>query len=171
MNIIFLDVDGVLNSSPYFEKIHKDKTPYKQLSEFYLKNLSQIYHKCNAKIVLSSTWRKRPFEDKDYQYLVKSLEKYGMEIYSKTPVIDNKRPLEIKSRLIENKVWHSSQLHKQDINFVILEDDYEDGYKKHNLDKNLVKTSFFGDSIDKCGLNEDATNLAIKILTCGSKVK
>ena len=58
MNIIFLDIDGVLNSLPYFESIKGVKyDKYNEISNFHLKKLSEIYHTCNAKIFLSSTWR------------------------------------------------------------------------------------------------------------------
>ena len=96
MNIIFLDVDGVLNSMAYFEwlkesrnSLHKDGE-YDDISDFHLQMLSKIYHTCNAHIVLTSTWRELDDESNMncysmYQYLVKSLAKYDMKIISKTP--------------------------------------------------------------------------------------
>lgn len=156
MNVIFLDVDGVLNSSEYFNIADKSNGNY-DLADYYLNNLAQIYNLCNAKIVLTSTWRKYPPEHEISKYLVESLAKYGMVIYSKTEVIDNDRPLEIKS-------WLDSQLHKEDINFVILEDEYEDGYEKYNLNNCFVKTSFYGDSIETSGLTVEAVKQAIEIL-------
>lgn len=62
VNIIFLDVDGVLNSMAYFESLnglenslHKDGQ-YNDISDFHLQMLSKIYHTCDANIVLTSTW-------------------------------------------------------------------------------------------------------------------
>ena len=43
MNIIFLDIDGVLNSLPYFESIKGVKyDKYNEISNFHLKKLSEI---------------------------------------------------------------------------------------------------------------------------------
>ena len=55
INIIFLDVDGVLNSLPYCQT-----TPigsYVDISEDNLRNLAVLYRETQAQIVLSSTWR------------------------------------------------------------------------------------------------------------------
>ena len=60
MNIIFLDVDGVLNSMAYFKwlkesgnALHKNRE-YNDISDFHLQMLAKIYHTCNAHIVLTS---------------------------------------------------------------------------------------------------------------------
>ena len=55
MNIIFLDIDGVLNSLPYFESMKDTDETYNEISDFHLEKLAEIYHTCNAEIVLSST--------------------------------------------------------------------------------------------------------------------
>ena len=90
MNIIFLDVDGVLNSSAYFKE-NKSKG-HADISDFHLQMLAKIYHTCNAKIVLSSSWRELDVEDLHvywmYQYLLDELARYDMEIIDKTPVVD-----------------------------------------------------------------------------------
>ena len=58
-NIIFLDIDGVLNSMPYFDKQNHSPPDGKhhEIYDYHLQQLSQIVHTCNAQIVLSSTWR------------------------------------------------------------------------------------------------------------------
>ena len=102
INIIFLDVDGVLNSLPYCQT-----TPigsYVDISEDNLRNLAVLYRETQAQIVLSSTWR----ELKDagdtqcrnmYQGLLKALGHYGMSVYSMTPRIHGNRPEEIRAWL------------------------------------------------------------------------
>ena len=107
MNIIFLDVDGVLNSMAYFEQ-NKDKGRI-EISDYHLQMLAKIYHACDAKIVLSSSWRELDDESDIhvywmYEYLVNELAKYDMEIISKTPVIKMNRPLEIKTWLDNRKL-------------------------------------------------------------------
>lgn len=49
-NIVFLDVDGVLNSMAYFEseKLTPKKEAFSELSDFHLQMLSQIVHACDA---------------------------------------------------------------------------------------------------------------------------
>ena len=86
MNIIFLDIDGVLNSQAYLESKRNNKGFY-ELSTFHLQKLAKLYHSCNALIVLTSTWRQLEKED-IYQYLIDSLAKYDMYIISKTPIIN-----------------------------------------------------------------------------------
>ena len=128
MNIIFLDVDGVLNSMAYFKWLKESgnalrkNEEYNDISDFHLQMLAKIYHTCDAHIVLTSTWRE--LDDKSdmncypmYQYLIDSLEKYGMKIMSKTPVIGMNRPLEIVT-------WLNNRVDKNEIKFVSLDDDY-----------------------------------------------
>lgn len=164
MNIIFLDIDGVLNSLPYFESIKGVKyDKYNEISNFHLKKLSEIYHTCNAQIVLSSTWRELddPLDMNCYpmyEYLVKSLEKYGMKIMSKTPVINMNRPLEIVT-------WLNNRNNKDSIRFVSLDDDFSEiDYAKYGIKDKLIHTKFFCNDISEGGLQQDHVDRAIKIL-------
>lgn len=167
MNIIFLDIDGVLNSMPYFEELKKsgdvDNNKFHEISKFHLSMLSIIYHECNAKIVLASTWRDLydgPSKDayKMYQYLVDSLAKYDMYIFDKTPVINFDRPLEIHT-------WLNNHTEIEIDNFVILDDDYpEKEYKKYGLEEHLISTVYFCSTISEGGLQQRHVDNAIKIM-------
>ena len=164
MNIIFLDIDGVLNSLPYFESIKGVKyDKYNEISNFHLKKLSEIYHTCNAQIVLSSTWREldNPLDTNCYpmyEYLTKSLEKYGMKIMSKTPVIDMNRPLEIVT-------WLNNRSDKDSIKFVSLDDDFSvEDYAQYGIEDKLIHTKFFCNDISEGGLQQEHVDRAIKIL-------
>ena len=55
MKVIFLDVDGVLNSQQLFEKCEDDQLI--SVDEDNIKNLKTIVDATGAKIVLSSSWR------------------------------------------------------------------------------------------------------------------
>ena len=151
MNIIFLDIDGVLNSLPYSKQTNEELNPYT------LTLLSKIYHKYDCQIVLASTWR----ELKDipecadvWNYLIDNLQKYDMKIFDITPMINNNRPKEI-AEWLKNHSW---------TNYVILDDDFPiEDYKKHHLDKHLIKTIFFTDDISEGGLQEKHVKQAIKI--------
>lgn len=161
MNIIFLDVDGVLNSMPYFEK-NKDKG-HMEISDYHLQMLAKIYHTCDAKIVLSSSWRELDDESDIhvywmYQYLVDELARYCMEIISKTPVIDMNRPLEIKT-------WLDNRDDKENIRFVSLDDDFsKEKYDAYGIGDCLVKTEFFCSNISEGGLQQKHVDKAIEIL-------
>lgn len=139
INIIFLDVDGVLNSLPYCQT-----TPigsYVDISEDNLRNLAVLYRETQAQIVLSSTWR----ELKDagdtqcrnmYQGLLKALGHYGMSVYSMTPRIHGNRPEEIRT-------WLEMQTDRQ-ICFVSLDDDFsQEAYDETGIGHCLVRTRYF----------------------------
>lgn len=161
MNIIFLDVDGILNSMAYFKQ-NKDRGRA-DISDYHLQMLAKIYHTCDCKIVLSSSWRELDDESDIhvycmYKYLLDELAKYGMEIIDKTPVIDMNRPLEIKT-------WLEEHGGKDNYNFVSLDDDFsKDKYEKYGIANCLVKTEFFCDNISDGGLQERHVEQAISIL-------
>ena len=163
MNIIFLDVDGVLNSMAYYEHNKKIGRKVREIADCHLQKLAEIYHACNAKIVLSSTWRELDCDDNDtcaamYQYLVDELARYDMKIMSKTPLINNNRPLEIKT-------WLDNRVDKDEIRFVSLDDDFsKDMYDKYGIGDCLVKTTFYCDDVSKGGLQQEHVDRAIEIL-------
>lgn len=163
MNIIFLDVDGVLNSMAFFEQNKGKGRGHSEISDFHLQMLSKIYHTCDAKIVLSSSWRELDCDDNDvcmemYQYLVDELARYDMKIISKTPYVDTIRPLEIKT-------WLDNRVDKDDIRFVSLDDDWsKERYDEYGIGDCLVKTKFFCKDISEGGLQQEHVDKAIKIL-------
>lgn len=138
--IIFLDIDGVLNSMDYFEQT-KDCKGYTEINPEKVKLLKEIVDRTGAQIVLSSTWRDLAQRENEpehpmYTYLTDTLKEYGMEIVDHTPYIEQDRPKEIKA-------WLDNQQDKE-IRFVSLDDDFQ----KHKYDEVgigafLVKTSFY----------------------------
>lgn len=160
MNIVFLDIDGVLNSMPYFESIKdkRDRT-HNEIDESKLPLLKRIVEENNAHIVLSSTWRDLDHEEETYcyamwQYLINSLAKYDMKIMSKTPLIAQKRPLEIKT-------WLDNRVDKEDIKWISLDDDCsEEDYEEYGIGGHLVHTKFFTYDINDGGLQEKHVALA-----------
>lgn len=63
MRVIFLDFDGVLNSTDYFEGMHTDLGPAwqdgedKVLDGVAIERLNRIVERTGAKVVVSSAWR------------------------------------------------------------------------------------------------------------------
>lgn len=172
MNIIFLDVDGVLNSYAYFQEIKARNSHVntdEQIRDYHLQLLAKIYHKCDAKIVLSSTWRElADLTDSKaatamYKYLTDSLARYGMEIYDRTPIIKFDRPLEINT-------WLQGHADLGEINYVSLDDDCDaDEYKVYGMEDHLVHTTYWDDDINESGLQEKHVKQAIKILRGDNK--
>ena len=158
-NFIFLDVDGVLNSKPYLEN-HCD-----ELSDYHLQNLSEIYHSCDCKIVLCSTW-KELWTDPELSdtitnvlrdSLENGLEKYNMSIFDFTPDCGGNRPKEIAQWLSD----HFDEVKS----FVILDDDFpEEDYEAFNLNNNLVHTYYFCRREEDGGLQKKHVDKAIQIL-------
>lgn len=112
MNLLILDIDGVLYTSNHFtyaSHLKKDKTRDKYGFLFDPKcvaNLNEITDKTNAKIVISSTWRLKGLE-----FLKNCFKDRGItgEIIGLTPIgtIDNIyicRGEEIEQWLIEHGI-------------------------------------------------------------------
>lgn len=159
--IIFLDIDGVLNSLPYFNRV-KNNEGFDEISPFHLKLLAKIYHATNAEIVLSSTWRNCKDSTDDtckemYQYLETSLASYKMKISDIIPIINYNRPYEIKK-------WLETHINEE-IRFISLDDDFSyDDYKRYNIEHCLIQTSYFCLEEKEGGLQEAHVNLAIQKL-------
>lgn len=163
MNIVFLDIDGVLNSMTYFKSRGKGKRDnHDEIDESRLPFLKQIIDQTNAHVVLSSTWRQLDDEKHTecnamYKYLIDTLGKYNIKIMSKTPIIHMNRPFEIKT-------WIENRIDKDEITFVSLDDDFDkEHYEEYGIGDCLVKTSFYGEELG--GLHQEHVNKAINILT------
>ncbi len=128
MKVIFLDVDGVLNSDEYFDKIKNLNVDgiQSEIDVEKIKMLNMAINETGAKIVLTSSWR----YTRNAQELKKLLSEYGIPTDS-TPFIQNKRGLEIKQYLLENPDVE---------NFIIVDDELFDSYDDE-LIKKLVKIS------------------------------
>lgn len=132
MRIIFLDIDGVLNSQLYdLERGKNDGN----IDITRLMLLKQLIDKTEAKVVLTSSWRTHwDPEGRDTDEIGKEIEetfsKCGIKLYSKTPQKADDRALEIQSWINE---------HPETECFVIF-DDIKFGWRK--LESNVIKTDF-----------------------------
>lgn len=118
MNIIFLDVDGVLNSRnkliEVYNKTHKPHSSYSYpFDEICLENLKLLVQNTNSKIVITSTWRKYSV---GIDTLLKKLKEYNLdtEVIGYTKVLNTTREEEIKEYL---------STCQEISNFIILDDD------------------------------------------------
>ena len=128
MKVIFLDIDGVLNSDEYFDKIEglNIEGIEKQIDVEKIKLLKRAVEETGSNVVLSSSWR----YTRNAQYLKQLLLEYGI-LADSTPFMKNKRGEEIKGWLEE---------HKDTEDFVILDDEIFDSYDEE-LMKKLIKVS------------------------------
>lgn len=153
MKVIFLDVDGVLNSQDLFERCGEELVP---IDEENIRYLKEIVDATGAQIVLSSSWRygwaKHSDGVQDWcRLLIDILAQYQMKIIDKTAYFSTGR------REDEIKDWLKNCKEKIE-NFAIIDDgDYE--WHRHGYDKNLVKTDFCTG-----GLREEHVQKAICIL-------
>ena len=159
--VIFLDVDGVLNTESYSNPIiHEDR----------IKRLKNIVDETQAKIVMSSSWKHRykyfikdpnliksESDKKDMQFLKDLLDKYNLTIMDYTQSFGtgpDARPGEIRAWLVDKPNVKT---------FVILDDD--DFWKWNWLESYFVMTKRTINKYDKIrGLEDDNVIQAIKIL-------
>ena len=150
-NIIFLDIDGVLNSDKYFSSIEDKEDTYTDpvakllldIDMTKVKLLLKVVRISHAKIVISSTWRRM----KLYPSIKEALINIGLPIVGETPFLAGQRGEEIRAYLADNQVD----------NFCIIDDEVFKDYQE--LEDNLIKTNFYQD-----GLTEEICHKIIKKL-------
>ena len=98
--VVFLDVDGVLNSST---TVQKTPAGYKGIDNERVEVLAKTLQKYGeGEVVLSSDWKEMAEEDDDFQYLLSKLGKYGLALSGKTEDHFNKRGEGIMNYLKEH---------------------------------------------------------------------
>ena len=162
MNVIFLDIDGVLNYQNYFINNHDyflykvDKIRYKSSILQHVKRqlmdidyeklhiLKDIIDVTDSKVVVISSWKSLVI----YSYIVRILNSLGIPIIGRT--YDNifNRGMGIKKYLINHDVS----------NYIIIDDEIFDDYDEELLSR-LVKTNFYD-----VGLSKEHKTKAIKLL-------
>jgi hypothetical protein len=151
VKLIFLDIDGVLNSERHAIKMHgeglRGGQTYAQFDPECVKALNRICDETGAVCILSSTWR----INWTIPGMLMHLQKFGFtgQLLDKTPLTSHERGFEIAMYL---GFCHS---HGPTVeSFVILDDDSD----MAQVMSFLVKTSF------KTGLTEADADKAIEML-------
>ena len=163
MKIIFLDIDGVLNSEMYKSSHMKDENDnYNYIDSSRVKLLADIVKATDAKIVLSSSlrtdWDKADDRcSKNGIYIKKSFAEYGLTITDKTPYISF-----FTERRKEILIWLSN--HLNDVESFVILDDMDYGWKQ--LNNRVVITNPQG-----YGLEEVHVKKAIELLNVSIKFK
>lgn len=154
MKIIFLDIDGVLNSEKYKAlPLENCVDGYIDLSR--VKLLADIVNATDAKIVLISSlrllWDKSPeLCGDDGKYINKCFTQYGLSIMDKTPYMSF-----FTARRKEIISWLS--VHQNEVESFVIIDDMQDGWG--NLSSRVVNTNPYG-----YGLEEVHVKKAIELL-------
>lgn len=154
MNIIFLDIDGVLNDKEHFIRVN-DMFDTKKLNNIdrrliyidctKLNLLKEICDLTGSKVVVTSSWK---FLD-NYNEIEAKLIELGIPIIGKTKYLSYERGKGIKEYIEENNIK----------SYIVLDDQIFEDYDKELLN-HLVKTSF-----DYGGLTIDHKDEIVKKLT------
>lgn len=183
-NIIFLDIDGVLNGYNFWNVLGWDivcRINNKKIRWWYryltdpcgiherkVRRLSKIVKSCDAKVVMSSSWRtvwyKRRYEHDsgDFKKLNDLFIKYNIDVIDITPRLYNMgRDCEILQWLSQNE--------DKVRNFIILDDENSFMEAFHN-DIRFIQTSSVqkgvmiqGHWAENTGLNRKHVKKAIKV--------
>ncbi len=155
MKIIFLDIDGVLNSEQFYENKSDRElmdTPFDRANALVLK---KIIEATDASVVLTSTWR-RGWDPNpslctvEGRFLNELFDSLSLAIHGKTEDLQGKRALEIRR--------YMKKCPEKITGFVIL-DDNDFGWKKNGLSRHVVQTDF-----SDGGLKESHAGQAVSIL-------
>lgn len=154
MKVIFLDIDGVLNNQQT-----NAKTPvgFIGINNSLLKRFSKLVKETNARIVLSSTWKKEWHRDErfcteDGKYMVKKFRQQKLLIFDKIKDVNGRLSLRGASimQYLEN--------HPEVEEWVVIDDDEFDFAKYPEIMDRFVHT----DNLK--GLVEDDVQKAIGLL-------
>lgn len=145
MKIIFLDIDGVLNSTESITKngLKGIERPDKVFIKDSVDLINSLIEETGAKVIISSTWRYRM---DDLRKIFKKNNLSTEDIIGKTPILHEERGDEIVD-------WLEKTDKKID-SFVIIDDDRDMTTVKHKLvhvDRRI-------------GFTQDNKDMAVKIL-------
>lgn len=146
MKVLFLDIDGVMNSRQYIKRVDVDfDDPKHQMDPDAVVRLNAITNQTGASIVVTSTWRKAFYYVEQLQECISS---YGIT----APVVDMTLDLVLDgySRKDEIVVW--LEAHSDVDAYVVLDDEGID------LPGHLVQTKFDD------GIQDHHVRMAVSIL-------
>lgn len=127
MKVIFLDIDGVLNSDEYIDSIKgKEMTAENEIDMEKVRLLEQAINQTGTRVVLTASGR------------YAQVGRYLREVLSQMAVFTDVTPYMNNIRGLEIKEWLSQNSDVED--FVILDDEIFESYDEELLSK-LIKIS------------------------------
>lgn len=152
MKVIFLDIDGVLNSRAYIQQVGDlFDDPKHQIDPLAVTRLNFLTKTTGAKIVVSSTWRLAFYKEPNGLVLLQEcMSGYGItgEVIGMTG--NDAWGTDRRGQEIQDYLWNHPEIEK----FVIIDDDSDMG----NLLPYLIQTTF-----DE-GLQNDHVDQAVAVL-------
>lgn len=139
MDVLFLDIDGVLNSEEYYMSLSQEHMRNMPIDRNCVGRLKKIIDETSAHIVLTSSWRggwdKEPAKLMEEGRILNAVfGEFGLTIYDKTPVSHRgRRPEEIR-------LWMDSC--GQKIHRYVIIDDYDFGWKENRMYRHWIATDF-----------------------------
>ena len=154
MNIIFLDVDGVLNCQKTNNRVNGRGSI--GIDKNMVKILREIIDKTNSQIILCSSWKTKWYriykdqQDIHANYLDRKLAEQGLYILDKTIDKGSNRGEGIYNCVKDFEInkW------------IVIDDEIFEDYEKYNIIPHLLKTSFYDDN---GGLQKEHINKAIEL--------
>ena len=143
MKVIFLDIDGVLNS---FKTTSRTPSGYRGVSNSLVKRLQKLIKSTGAVVVLTSSWKHS--DDMDLAYLYKKLG-------SAKPVDRTYDPEDRDSR---RGAGINAWLESHEVEEFVILDDYSFEFKEQGLMPHLILTD------ETVGLTDDDTLNAFDVL-------
>lgn len=155
MKLLFLDIDGVLNSEQFYANKSNEQLLAEPLDSACAIHVKSIIDATDAKIVLTSTWRggwnKFSFLcTQEGRILNDFFGSFGMTIYDKTPILPGRRAAEIRAYL---------DACTEEVNGYCIIDDNDFSWKDYHLERHVVMTDFRNG-----GLQKKHADKAIRIL-------
>lgn len=147
MDIIFLDVDGVLNSETYYQTVDRSEKDWARFDPKVIELIKKLVGEFSAKIVITSTWRFGAVELLKNELRKSGLIKYLHNDWKTPQLYPPHRGKEIQSWLTE---------HPEIVEYVILDDDNSILEEQNSR---FVKTEL------KSGLLEKHYSIAREILS------
>lgn len=130
-SVIFLDVDGVLNTRS--SCVHAPSGIYVGVDEARVLVLANVMKAvCADGVVLTSTWKNMKEDEEDYIYLVDGLSKQGIHILGKTE--------EERTSQREEGILRFLELHPEIEEYVILDDQHYGFEDYRKLWENFIDT-------------------------------
>jgi hypothetical protein len=133
MKILFLDIDGVLNSAQFFKRnsqssvltVPKEPYPDGHIDPDAVAVLNEIVRETGCRIVISSTWRRHNSLEAIRRLLARKGFEFQDSIIDVTPRFNSIRGAEIGAWLATHSVWSHA----------ILDDDADMGKQMPHLVK------------------------------------
>ena len=132
MKVIFLDIDGVLNSGAWYVKRPSDgRWPISHLDPDAVKVLNEIIEKTGAVVVVSSTWRIG--QGRTWLQEVLTTAGFTGTVVGKTTVLDEKERGHEIQEWLDNVAPMYARRNDPVSHFVILDDDTDMAHLRSKL--------------------------------------